>query len=59
MGYSPQGHKESDTAEVTEHAHTPLFMYLQPPPAHLPLCLDFSEMLGSLLIFTPPSQGTA
>ena len=21
MGYSPQGHKESDTTEVTEHAH--------------------------------------
>ena len=23
MGYSPQGRKESDTAEVTEHACTP------------------------------------
>ena len=22
MGYSPQGHKQSDTTELTEHTHT-------------------------------------
>ena len=23
MGYSPQGHEESDTTEVTQHTHVP------------------------------------
>ena len=28
MGYSPQGHRESDMTEVTEHARIPVSIYL-------------------------------
>ena len=28
VGYSPQGHRESDMTEVTEHACTPVSIYL-------------------------------
>ena len=29
VGYSPQGHKESDTTKVTKHTHTDIYIYIK------------------------------
>ena len=44
VGYTPQGRKESDTTEVTEHTRTP---YLTCVLVFIP-CISFLEMLQKI-----------
>ena len=48
MGYSPWGHKELDTTEVTErvHVHTAPLLRLASGPLFVPLLMSMSEVFS-------------